>query len=161
MSSLNYKPDRLYKVLNLVDLSDCRPHIINASLKNILPNLLHKPRFHFINDLDDKTVSFQTILKLFSNKDTIVIIDVKHNYKYPMISYKMCTDISNYLLSNPDNLNIPLIILNYENTPDRCLYMCDYAITSHINVSYPVPDNCIEVIRNRGGSTGQMISLNL
>lgn len=159
MITKNYKPPRLYKILSLVDLFDCSSNIIDTSLNGVLPEFLNKQRFHFTQDSDDRSMTFESVFKLFSNKDTVIIVDVKHNSEYPMKSYKICTDISDYLLRDPHNLNIPLIILNYENQPQRCLYMCDFAITGHAKVLYPVPDNCIEVIRNRGGSTGKMLYL--
>jgi len=151
--------DRRYKTLLLVDLFECSPKVVDTAIKGVFPEFLNRERFHFTQDTNDTAFSYEKTLKLLAGTNTVIIIDVKYDPLYPMLSYKACTEISDYLLRNPHNLDIPLVILNYESSPERCLYMCDYAITGHSKVNYPVPDNCIEVIRSRTGSTGRMLKL--
>ncbi len=135
--------------------------VITAAIKGVKPEFLNRKRVTVTVGLCDTGLDFAGLLKLFHGRNVIPVIktddyeDAGERYRCLNIAKSMC----NYLLRDPDNLEIPMIVFDFAQTPEACKFMNDYMISHHTESLMPIHENQMEITRVKQGVAGGIIEI--
>lgn len=140
--------------------------LIDLLIHEVFPEQANTPCITICADLWKKELPVKDMIRIFNDRDVVLIIKTPRatnsDTAYPMLN--LCKTITNYLLRDPDSLNIPLIVLDFATVPEGCKFMCDTVISHHSDSLYNAGKHQVEISRQCGGSSGRLIdvsSLNL
>lgn len=138
---------------------DC--NIVTAAIKGVKPEFLNRKRVTVTIGLGDSELDFTGLLKMFHGRNVIPVIktddyeDAGERYRCLNIAKSMC----NYLLRDPDNLEIPMIVFDFAQTPEACKFMNDYMISHHTESLMSIQENQMEITRVKQGVAGGIIEI--
>lgn len=138
---------------------DC--DVITAAIKGTKPEFLNRKRITITVGLGDCELEFASLLKMFHERNVIPVIktkdyaDLGEQYRCLNVAKGMC----NYLLRDPDSLDIPMIVFDFASVPEGCKFMCDIMVSHHTEAIQTINENQIEVSRVRSGTSGKLIDL--
>lgn len=160
----NYTPSkkRKYETVLLNGFkgqSDC--HTVAAIVKDLYPNLVNVKQVSITVGLGDCEPEFAELIKLFNGKDLIPVIktvdyaDGGDSYRSLNVAKTMC----NYLLRDPESLDIPLIVLDFGLVPESAKFMNDTMISHYSESLMPIRQTQMEITRRRNFPSGGLIEL--
>lgn len=160
----NPKPTKVrkFKTLLLHGFNgDTDDHIITSAIKGIKPEFLNRKRVTITVGISDWELDFINLIKMFHGRNVIPVIktevysDPSEAYRCLNVAKSMC----NYLLRDPDSLDIPLIVFDFAKTPEACKFMNDFMISHHSESLSEVKQNQMEITRVKNGSSGKVIDI--
>ena len=160
----DFKPAKVRKFKTLLlhgFKSNADNHIITSAIKGIKPEFLNRKRVTITVGLSDHELDFTNLLKMFHGRNVIPVIkteaysDLSEVYRCLNIAKSMC----NYLLRDPDSLDIPMIVFDFAQTPEACKFMNDFMISHHSDSLAPINQNQMEITRVKNGTSGGIIEI--
>ena len=139
--------------------SDC--HVVAAVVKDLYPNLVNLKQVNITVGLGDYEPEFSELIRLFNGKNLIPVIRTE-DYDDSGDSYRslnVAKTICNYLLRDPHNLNIPIIVLDFVLVPESIKFMNDTTISHFTESLMPIRQNQMEISRRRNLPSGGLIEL--
>ena len=135
--------------------------VVTAAIKGVKPEFLNRKRVTITVGLGYCELDFSDLLKMFHERNVIPVIktedyeDAGEQYRCMNVARSMC----NYLLCDPDNLDIPMIVFDFAKTPDACKFMNDYMISHYTESLTPIRQNQMEISRVKNGTSGGIIEI--
>ncbi len=136
-------------------------HTITSAIKGTKPEFLNRKRVTITIGLHDSELDFTNLIKMFHGRNLILVIkiedhpDLSEAYQCLNIAKSMC----NYLLRDPDSLEIPLIVFDFAQTPEACKFMIDFMISHHSQSLSKIKQDQMEITRVKNGSSGRIIDI--
>lgn len=153
---------RKFKTLLLHGFDGNADHqIITSAIKGIKPEFLNRKRVTVTIGLHDSELDFTSLIKMFHGRNLILVIkiedhpDLSEAYHCLNIAKSMC----NYLLRDPDSLDIPLIVFDFAQTPEACKFMIDFMVSHHTESLSKIKQDQMEITRVKNGSSGRIIDI--
>ncbi len=136
-------------------------HTITSAIKGTKPEFLNRKRVTITVGVSDCELDFTSLIKMFHGRNIIPVIkteahsDLSEAYQCLNIAKSMC----NYLLRDPDNLEIPLIVFDFAQTPEACKFMIDFMVSHHSESLVKIKQNQMEITRVKNGPSGRIIDI--
>ena len=136
-------------------------HTITSAIKGTKPEFLNRKRVTVTIGVSDCELDSTNLIKMFHRRNIVLVIkmespsDLNEAYRSLNVAKSMC----NYLLRDPDSLDIPLIVFDFAQTPEACKFMTDFMVSHHSESSVKIKQNQMEITRVKNGPSVRIIDI--